>query len=140
MKEKVFVDTNIFVYLKLRDEKNRDKKSAAENLFKKIKERIIISSQVINEFYSVMLRNKISDSKIQEMIREIVKISRMSHITFDTILKSWKIREKHKYSIWDSLIAASALENGCKILYSEDMHHDHLIEKKLRIINPFIAG
>ena len=139
MKEKVFVDTNIFVYLKLRDEKNRDKKSAAENLFKKIKERIIISSQVINEFYSVMLRNKISDSKIQEMIREIVKISRMSHITFDTILKSWEIREKHKYSIWDSLIAASALENGCKILYSEDMHHNHLIEKKLRIINPFIA-
>jgi len=139
MKEKVFVDTNIFVYLKLRDEKNRDKKSAAENLFKKIKERIIISSQVINEFYSVMLRNKISDSKIQEMIREIVKISRMSHITFDTILKSWEIREKHKYSIWDSLIAASALENGCKILYSEDMHHNHLIEKKLRIVNPFIA-
>jgi predicted nucleic acid-binding protein len=28
MKEKVFVDTNIFVYLKLKDEKNRDKKSA----------------------------------------------------------------------------------------------------------------
>jgi predicted nucleic acid-binding protein len=55
------------------------------------------------------------------------------------ILKSWEIREKHKYSIWDSLIIASALENGCKILYSEDMHHNHLIEKKLRIINPFIA-
>jgi predicted nucleic acid-binding protein len=140
MKEKVFVDTNIFVYLKLRDEKNSDKKSASENLFKKIKGRIIISSQVINEFYSVMLRNKIPDSKIQEMIREIVKISRMSHITFDTILKSWEIREKHKYSIWDSLIIASALENGCKILYSEDMHHNHLIEKKLRIINPFITG
>jgi len=129
----------IFVYLKLRDEKNRDKKFASENLFKKIKGRITISSQVINEFYSVMLRNKIPDSKIQEMIREIVKISRMSHITFDTILKSWEIRGKHKYSIWDSLIIASALENGCKILYSEDMHHNHLIEKKLRIINPFIT-
>lgn len=139
MREKVFVDTNIFIYLKLKDEKNRDKKAASENLFKKIKGRITISSQVINEFYSVMLRNKIPDSRIQEMIREIVKISRMSHITFDTILKSWEIREKHKYSIWDSLIIASALENGCKILYSEDMHHNHLIEEKLRIINPFIA-
>jgi len=43
MKEKVFEDTNIFVYLKLRDEKNRDKKFASESLFKKIKGRIIIS-------------------------------------------------------------------------------------------------
>ena len=140
MKEKVFVDTNIFVYLKLKDEKNRDKKSASESLFRKIKNRITISSQVINEFYSVMLRNKISDSKIQEMIREIVTISKMQQISFDTILKSWEIREKHKYSIWDSLIIASALENGCKVLYSEDMHHNHLIEKKLRIINPFISN
>jgi len=140
MKEKVFVDTNIFVYLKLKDEKNRDKKSASESLFRKIKNRITISSQVINEFYSVMLRNKIPDSKIQEMIREIVTISKMQQISFDTILKSWEIREKHKYSIWDSLIIASALENGCKVLYSEDMHHNHLIEKKLRIINPFISN
>jgi predicted nucleic acid-binding protein len=49
MKEKVFVDTNIFVYLKLRDEKNRDKKYASENLFKKIKGRITISSHLVRE-------------------------------------------------------------------------------------------
>jgi predicted nucleic acid-binding protein len=49
------------------------------------------------------------------------------------------MKERVFVDIWDSLIIASALENGCKILYSEDMHHNHLIEKKLRIINPFIT-
>jgi predicted nucleic acid-binding protein len=32
---------------------------------------------------------------------------------------------------------ASALAAHCSILYSEDMHHEQLIEKKLQIINPF---
>jgi predicted nucleic acid-binding protein len=33
---------------------------------------------------------------------------------------------------------ASALENDCTILYSEDMQHNQVIEQSLRIINPFI--
>jgi predicted nucleic acid-binding protein len=40
-------------------------------------------------------------------------------------------------SYWDSLIISSALESGCKILYTEDMHHNQIIEGKLKIINPF---
>lgn len=137
MKEKVFVDTNIFIYLKLKDKKTEDKKSICSDLFRKIKDRIIVSTQVINEFYSVMLRNGVTDSKIQEMVRGIFEISTVSLLTLDTIKKSWKIKERYGTSIWDSLIIASAVENNCKILYTEDMHHKQLIEKKLRIINPF---
>jgi len=29
-------------------------------------------------------------------------------------------------------------EANCEILYSEDLQHNQLIEKKLRIVNPFI--
>jgi predicted nucleic acid-binding protein len=35
MKEKVFVDTNIFIYLKLKDKKTEDKKSICSDLFRK---------------------------------------------------------------------------------------------------------
>jgi predicted nucleic acid-binding protein len=137
MKEKVFVDTNIFIYLKLKDKKNEDKKSICSDLFRKIKNRITISTQVINEFYNVMLRNGLSDSKIQEMVGGIIEISMVSLLTLDTIKQSWKIKERYRISIWDSLIIASALENNCKILYTEDIQHKQLIENKLRIINPF---
>ena len=40
-------------------------------------------------------------------------------------------------NIIDSLIVATALENGCTILYSEDMQHEQIIEKQIKIINPF---
>jgi len=32
---------------------------------------------------------------------------------------------------------ATAIQNDCNILFSEDMHNQHLIENKLKIINPF---
>jgi len=45
--------------------------------------------------------------------------------------------EKYKYQYYDSLIIATAIENGCSILYSEDMQHNQNIENKLVIVNPF---
>jgi len=41
-------------------------------------------------------------------------------------------------TIYDSLIIASATEADCEILYAEDLQHNHLVENKLRIVNPFI--
>jgi len=59
-------------------------------------------------------------------------------LSVDTIRKSWKIKLRHLFSIYDSLIVASALEAGCTTLYTEDLQHDQLIEGKLRIVNPFV--
>ena len=36
------------------------------------------------------------------------------------------------------LIIASALENECEVLYSEDLQHGQVIDDKLRIVNPFV--
>jgi predicted nucleic acid-binding protein len=54
------------------------------------------------------------------------------------VLQALEINARYGYSYWDSLIIAAALQNNCSILYSEDMQHNHLIEDKLRIINPLI--
>ena len=47
--------------------------------------------------------------------------------------------ERYKFSFYDSVIAASALHAGCKILYSEDLQDGQVIDKQLRITNPFEA-
>jgi len=68
---------------------------------------------------------------------EFMEIFNFSVINKSEIKLAMQIKRKHKYSYWDSLIIASALENDCNILYSEDMQHNQVIENKLKIINPF---
>ena len=48
-----------------------------------------------------------------------------------------QIKERWQYSWYDSLIVTAALQANCTILYSEDMHHGHLINQ-LTITNPFL--
>lgn len=54
-----------------------------------------------------------------------------------SIKKACLIADKYKFSFYDSLIIAAALESGCSTLYSEDMHDGQIIEKTLTIKNPF---
>jgi len=74
---------------------------------------------------------------IQESVEQLLQEVELQIISLTTIKESWKIKLKYKYSIYDSLIIASALEADCSFLYSEDLQHNQLISKKLRIINPF---
>jgi predicted nucleic acid-binding protein len=59
-------------------------------------------------------------------------------IDMNTILKASFLRKTYILSYWDSLIMASALENDCSVLYSEDMQHGQILEGRLKIINPFV--
>ena len=48
--------------------------------------------------------------------------------------------ERYKFSFYDSVIVASALQARCKVLYSEDLQHGQVIDKQLRVTNPFEGG
>jgi len=37
------------------------------------------------------------------------------------------------------MIVAAAVESGCDVLYSEDMHHGLVVAGRLRIENPFLG-
>ena len=141
MKDRIFIDTNVLVYIHLFDEESQDKRKALQNLLhRRIDAELIINVQVINEFYNVLLRKNIEDNVIQEKIHSQLEICSASELSLKTVFSAWKLREKYKYSYWDSLILASALENSCSILYSEDMQHGQVIEDNLKIINPFEIG
>jgi predicted nucleic acid-binding protein len=140
MKDKIFVDTNILVYSYTIDDISKHDK--AKKLLQKdlTSENIIISIQILNEFYSVMSKSKnnLTHKEIASNMTEIIKQTYVKPITLETISDCLKIKEKYKYSWWDSLVLASALENDCKIVYSEDMQHEQVIEGSLKIINPFV--
>jgi len=140
MKDKIFIDTNIFVYAFLEPKEDLDKQKhlQAVNLLKSIQEfNVVISVQVLNEFYNALLKYNINDNKILQKLQQIIDIVYIASLTLDTVIKCWEIRSKYKFSYYDSLIVASALENDCKILYTEDMQNGQIIEDRLKIVNPF---
>ena len=54
MKDRIFIDTNVLVYIHLFDEESQDKRNALQNLLhRSIDAELIINVQVINEFYNV---------------------------------------------------------------------------------------
>jgi predicted nucleic acid-binding protein len=135
---RVFIDTNIFIYGMLKENRTGDKGDKAIALLQSLSNKVVfINTQVLNEIYSVMLRHKIDEKEIQEKLEVIIRETRLSTIRLKTLKSCWDLRTRYKYSYWDCLIMASALENQCAILYSEDMQHQQLIEQSLKIINPF---
>ncbi len=59
-------------------------------------------------------------------------------LEIDTYIEASDIRKRYNFSFWDSLIVASALQAGCRTLYSEDLNHGMIVGKKLHIVNPFL--
>lgn len=77
MKDRMFIDTNIFVYafIEPEDEKDKRKHIQAIKLLNSIQElNVFISVQVLNEFYNSLLRYRISDNRIQEKLQQIIDV------------------------------------------------------------------
>jgi predicted nucleic acid-binding protein len=137
---RVFVDTNIFLYAALEDDRQQGKRTDAVNLLKSLNDKLVyVNTQVLNEFYSVMLRHGASDDAIHDRLNAIIGETKVSVITVKTIKRCWDIRMKYHYNYWDCLILTSALGNDCGILYTEDLQNGQLIEKSLKIVNPFAS-
>lgn len=132
MRDKCFIDTNILLYLYSNDlhKKNNAKKILNANHN--------ISVQVLNEFSNVSLKKfHLPVNDVKEAIEELIVKTIVNVYTSNTILNALRLHNTYKYQFYDCLILATALENNCNILYSEDMQSGQIIDKILKIINPF---
>ena len=137
MPDNAFIDSNIFVYAAFKDA-SEPKCQTASVFIQKFPGDITISVQVLNEFYNVLLKKKVDDIIIQQMLLNVIDDVRCVHLTADTVKFAWFLRGKYGYSYYDTLILASALESDCNVLFSEDFQHGQTIESRMSIINPFI--
>ncbi len=145
MKEdRVFVDTNIWIYGLTESKLEADKKKREisllllEELLKQ-QVQICISIQVVNEcHWNLVKKFELPDEKVMRLIQEnVIEITNVVSVDLITYMKANILRTQYNLSFWDSLIVASALENNCSILYTEDMQNGQVIEGKLKIVNPF---
>ncbi len=99
-----------------------------------MKDKVFLDSNIILYSYS---NTELDKNLIANVILEIDNNFKIVNFSLTTQMKSIKIKEKYNLQYYDSLILATALENGCDILYSEDMQHGQIIENQIKIINPF---
>jgi predicted nucleic acid-binding protein len=70
----VFVDTNIFLYAALEDNFQKGKRTEAVNLLKSLTDKIVyVNTQVLHEFYSVMLRHGAGDDAIRGRLNTTIE-------------------------------------------------------------------
>ena len=139
MKDKYFLDTNVFVYSF--DSSENIKSSIARDLIQNaLKEQLgCISSQVIQEFLNVSTKKfdpplTIEDSRkyLNTVLAPLCEI----YASVDLYRKTIETFERWRYSFYDSMIITAAIQANCSILYSEDMQHNQNIQS-LTIVNPF---
>jgi predicted nucleic acid-binding protein len=132
--KKTFLDTNIIAYNY--DDAEPDKCLFISDLLVTVERNI--STQVFSELANLLSKKfKFSWSAIAAAHSELNANFTLHLVTAHTIAKAVSLAERYKYSYYDSLILASAIEAQCEILYSEDFQHNQLIEG-VRIINPFL--
>ncbi len=133
----VFVDTNILIYSYSATE--IDKRKASHDILSG--PGIVLNTQVINEFIWVMHRKYSIDLKyLHQVVRNLYASFTIGIIGREVIEKALVLTGKYGYSYWDSLILSYAIENQCDLVYTEDLQHGQIIEKKVKIINPFLEN
>lgn len=134
MKDKAFIDTNIFVYLYSEDELK--KRAVVLDTIEKYN--CITSTQVLSEFSNVCVKKlHIQSEIISKSVDEIISACTVVPVEQETIKKALELHGKYGYSYYDCLIVASALIYNCPLLLTEDLKDRHVIEHSLTIRNIF---
>ena len=133
----MFIDTNIWLYVFLKDD--RKKYKIATEYFEKnnIDSELIITYQVINEVMNILLKNKFAEIEIRKSIDYLFKICMIQEFSKEIVLAASSVREKYSISFWDSILVGSALFAKCDTFVSEDMQDGLIIDNKLLIKNIF---
>ena len=141
MKDKCFLDTNIFIYAIDTSLDLKEKRETSRHLIQECirNETGVISIQVLQEFYQVAthkIQIPLSSEEALEYLRYIAVLDTI-HPDLDMIVSGIHLHEKTRLSFWEALIVQAALTAGCTQLLSEDLQHGMEIDR-LIVENPFL--
>lgn len=139
---KIFVDSNTLLYTL--DAVLLAKAEAAQEWLRSLSraEAGVTNLQVLNEVASVLTRKlaRFSPGDPFDQI-DVFATFGMEPLTFETTLIARTLAARYRYTWWDCLLLASALELGCSHFLSEDLQDGQRIEagtgKALTIVDPF---
>jgi predicted nucleic acid-binding protein len=133
---KIFLDTNILVYTVDRNDKK--KLSQARKLLENViaNDKPVISTQVLQEFYSATTTKLKLDKIIAKNIIHNFRNMEIVQVDLGIIEQGIDISLLSQISFWDSLIIAAAEHANCEMIYTEDLNDTQTI-RGIKIVNPF---
>lgn len=132
-----FFDTNVLVYLFDRSAAAKQKRARA--LLAELAPAIVISTQVLLEFYVTATAKLTPPLSPEDAESQVRNFSAFDVVAIDVALvrRAISLSREHKLSLWDALIVESARARGCTRLLTEDLQHGREFGR-LRVENPFL--
>ncbi|MGO9485989.1 MAG: PIN domain-containing protein [Rhodomicrobium sp.] len=132
-----FLDTNILLYLASRNPADVQKKAIAARIVSR--EKIGISAQVMQEFYTVAIRKADFRLTPAEGLEWLEKLEEFPCVPVTpSLVKNAVLHSiRHRISYWDGAILAAAEALGAPVLYTEDLNHGQAYGT-VAAINPFL--
>ena len=138
MSDRAFIDSNLWLYAFILRPGEETKHARASAIIE-ASDGYSISTQVVAEVSSNLLRKAgMAEDALLDIIGSFYSRCRVLETGIEVHQTASRIRTAQRFSFWDSLIVASALEGGCQTLYSEDMQHGQVIDGGLTILNPLL--
>jgi predicted nucleic acid-binding protein len=136
-----FIDTSVFVYHL--DAADPRKHAVAEQVVRTALtgRRGCISFQVVQECMNTVLRKAdvpLDEAGARSYLDAVLVPLMQVPAAPDLYRRALDVRQRWRFSFYDSLIVAAALQAGCRRLLSEDLQHGQRIEG-LVIENPFVG-
>ncbi len=134
---RAFFDTNVLLYMYSTAEPEKQLK--ARELYREFANtnRILLSTQVVQEFFVVAMRKlRLPRQQVVELTESFLNLSVVTidatHIRYAVDLEG-----RYQISFWDALILAAAESADVEVLYSEDLNDGQRYGGVL-VRNPFL--
>jgi predicted nucleic acid-binding protein len=140
MTDRAFLDTNVLVYSVDESPAEIVKHARAVELLSQQADDLVVSTQVLQEFYVVSTRklaHPLSEERAARAVRGIAKLDVVG-IDVPLVLAAVDTSRAAKVSLWDALIIEAASRAGCDRVLSEDLSAGQVISG-VRIENPFAS-
>ncbi len=135
-----FVDTNIWVYDLDESPEEAAKHRIAGLLLDEDPDRLVLSTQVLQELYVAITRKLRQPLTLELAARAVASLTRLNVVAVDTsiVLAAIETSRDAVISFWDALLIEAARSAGCERLLTEDLSHGQVI-RGILIENPFRA-
>ena len=136
MPGRAFVDTNVLVYAV--DEADPAKRDRARAVLADSAAQLVLSSQVLSEFYVVATRKLEAPLSEPDAAEAVRALARLPVVVADAelVMAAVALSRQAQISFWDAQVVAAAAVAGCDHVLTEDLSHGTEISS-VRIENPF---
>ncbi|MCH2156115.1 MAG: PIN domain-containing protein [Opitutales bacterium] len=132
-----FVDTNVLLYAICPGESDREKARIAQEILRR--DNLVLSIQVLQEFYVQATRISRTDAITHEEATALIKLWLRFQVVQQSVAilqHALDLKARYQISYWDAAILAAAVYAGCTTVLSEDLNAGQRFDSA-QVLNPF---